>query len=121
MSLHSMGTVETGMAVMSLSSKTKWDPGSGLRQAWDRPSLQGISREVEGHGGGRCWEASLLVSQCRRRQATAEDGDGGSGQGGWRLWGEQGESIGAMMLWSESASSKGRSSGVSRDPVMPAV
>jgi hypothetical protein len=31
-----------------------------------------------------------LLSQCRRRQATAEVGGGDSGQGGQRLWGEQG-------------------------------
>lgn len=36
--------------------------------------------------------------------------DGGSGE-------SRGESVGAMMLWSKSPSSKGRSSGVSPDPV----
>lgn len=114
MSLHSVGTVETDGSDV-LEQQDQLGPRLCLRQAWDRPSLQGISREVEGHGVGRCWKLLFWCPsagggrpQLRMGMGAVDKEDGGSG-GEW-----VGESVGAMMLWSESPSSKGRPSGVSQ-------
>lgn len=40
------------VAAMSLSSKTRWDPGCGLRQDWDRKSLQADPGRLQTCGRG---------------------------------------------------------------------
>lgn len=77
------------VAAMSLSSKTRWDPGCGLRQDWDRKSLQADPGRLQTCGGGSesvpGAGASLpgtLVSQCRREQVTAKVGGGGGNEEG---------------------------------------
>ena len=98
------------MAVMSSSSKSRWDPGSGLRQACLGQVI--TARSIQ--GGGRPWWREVLGSfssggvccpsagggrpQPGVGVGTVDKEDGGSGE-------SSGESAGAMMLRSESPSS----------------
>lgn len=98
------------MAVMSLSSKTRWDPGSDLRQAClgqviTAGSIQGSGRpwwgEVLGSfssGGVCCPSVGGGRPQLGVGVGTVDKEDGGSGE-------SSGESAEAMMLRSKSPSS----------------
>lgn len=81
------GRVGTMVAAMSLRNKTRWGPGCGLRQDWDRKSLEGGCRLVSWqweHGGawGLLFWGVWCLSVGGSRSRPRVGGGGGGEEGG---------------------------------------
>lgn len=88
-------TVGTVVAAMSLSSKTRWDPGCSLRQPWDKADPAGRGQEGgrRVRWGARCRGGRICCPRAEGSGSQLRVGDGvgaeDSGQGRLRLLGGQ--------------------------------